>query len=101
MALARDLCLDLTHSCSYEAGARPELARLLSDATEGRVSVLMVASLDQLGRPIPAGPQIIADLDHAGVTIYTADHRARPLAGGTTFAGILTAATPASSRLTR
>ncbi|GAA1640812.1 hypothetical protein GCM10009700_29470 [Brevibacterium sanguinis] len=53
--------LDIARTYSDEAGARPELAQLLSDASAGRVSVVFVASLDRLGRTLPAAPQIMAD----------------------------------------
>lgn len=53
-ALARAFHLDIARTYSDEACARPELARLLSDASAGRVSVVFVASLDRLARTLPA-----------------------------------------------
>lgn len=101
VALARALHLDIARTYSDEAGARPELARLLSDASAGRVSVVFVASLDRLGRTLPAAPQIMADLHDAGVNVYAVNHETRQLAGVTTFADTLAVAIRASSRLRR
>ncbi|WP_081793476.1 recombinase family protein [Intrasporangium chromatireducens] len=57
LARARAVHLDIARTYSDEAGARSELARLLSDAWTGRVCVVFVASLDRLGRTLPAAPQ--------------------------------------------
>jgi DNA invertase Pin-like site-specific DNA recombinase len=51
----------------------------MGDAAEGSVSVLVVASLDRLGRTVTTAPRIIEALLDAGVTIYAAAQGTRPV----------------------
>lgn len=52
---------------------RLALQRALADAQTGRFEVLLVSSLDRLGRNLSKVRALLADLDQAGVAIVSAD----------------------------
>lgn len=71
-AFADEIGYEVARTYSDEGGARMALTRLLADATEGAVSILVVSDLARLGRTIATAPRIVETLRGAGVTVYAA-----------------------------
>jgi len=70
--LARELGRTITRTYQDEGRARLALERLLADAREHNVSVLVVASLDRLGRQLGTFAPVMEALHDAGMTVYAA-----------------------------
>jgi DNA invertase Pin-like site-specific DNA recombinase len=52
---------------------RPALRRAVADAAFGGFDVLLITAVDRLGRDLRNVAGLLADLDHAGVAVVTAD----------------------------
>ncbi|MGV1009807.1 MAG: recombinase family protein [Dermatophilaceae bacterium] len=62
-----------------EGGSRLALDRLLTDVRAGAVSVLLVASLDRLGRTVRALMSIMDTLHDAQVSLYVTGYGTVPI----------------------
>jgi hypothetical protein len=52
---------------------RPALRHAVADAAVGRFDILPITAIDRLGRDMRTVVTLLADLDHAGVAVVTAD----------------------------
>lgn len=71
--LAVELGYEITRIYSDQGIAQTSLSKLLHDASDGAVNVLLVNTLDRLGRSLATNQHVVTCLHDAGVTIHVAE----------------------------